>query len=136
MRLVFYTGKGGVGKTTTAAATAAHAASRGLRTLVLSADPAHSLGDVLGLPLAGSGAEPVPIAANLDALEVDARAVLDQHWGSIREYLVSLFRHQGIEGELDARGLAVPGGSIGAARIRVAWTRDPASFSRGSAARR
>ena len=93
-RVVFYTGKGGVGKTTTAAATAAHAAARGARTLVLSADPAHSLGDVLAVPL---GAEPRPVAPQLDAIEVDARAEMERHWGSIRDYLVALFRHQGIE---------------------------------------
>ena len=60
MRVILYTGKGGVGKTTTAAATAAHAASRGARVLVLSADPAHSLGDVLGERL---GPEPRRVAA-------------------------------------------------------------------------
>lgn len=94
MRLVLYTGKGGVGKTTTAAATAALAASRGRRTLVVSADAAHSLGDVLGEPL---GAEPRRVAPRLDALEVDARAETERHWGSIRRYLFELFRHQGIE---------------------------------------
>jgi len=93
-RVVFYTGKGGVGKTTTAAATAAHAAARGLRALVLSADPAHSLGDVLGERL---GPDPRVIATGLSALEVDARAEMERHWGSIRDYLVALFRHQGIE---------------------------------------
>ena len=51
MRVLLFTGKGGVGKTTTAAATAALAASRGLKTLVLSTDPAHSLGDALDVPL-------------------------------------------------------------------------------------
>ena len=57
MRLVFYTGKGGVGKTTTAAATAAHAAARGHRTLILSADPAHSLGeDLISESIADSAA--------------------------------------------------------------------------------
>ncbi|MBW2401418.1 MAG: AAA family ATPase, partial [Deltaproteobacteria bacterium] len=70
MRLILYTGKGGVGKTTTAAATAACAAARGRRTLVASADAAHSLGDVLEQRL-----EPTPtrVAPNLDAIEIDAR---------------------------------------------------------------
>ncbi|MCU0669187.1 MAG: ArsA family ATPase [Myxococcota bacterium] len=96
MRLVFYTGKGGVGKTTTAAATAAYAAACGRRTLVLSADPAHSLGDVLGVRLDQKTTTPLRVAPGLDALEVDSRATLDPHWGAIRDYLVSLFRHQGI----------------------------------------
>ena len=94
MRLVLYTGKGGVGKTTTAAATAAFAASLGRRVLVASADAAHSLGDVFGERL---GPEPRTLAPSLDAVEVDARAETERHWGSIRDYLAQLFRHQGIE---------------------------------------
>lgn len=94
MRLVLYTGKGGVGKTTTAAATALCAANRGRRTLVASADAAHSLGDVLERRL---GPRPVRVAANLDAVEIDARVELRKHWGNIQAFLVELFRHQGIE---------------------------------------
>ena len=94
MRLVLYTGKGGVGKTTTAAATAACASQRGRRVLVASADAAHSLGDVFGERL---GPEPRALAPGLDAIEVDARAETERHWGSIRDYLAQLFRHQGIE---------------------------------------
>jgi arsenite-transporting ATPase len=94
MRLVLYTGKGGVGKTTTAAATGALAARRGLRTLVLSADAAHSLGDVLDARLTS---EPRRLAPGFDALEVDARHVVEAHWGRVRSWLVELLRHQGIE---------------------------------------
>ena len=103
VRLVLYTGKGGVGKTTTAAATAVTAAARGRRTLVASADAAHSLGDVLEQRL---GAEPVRVAPNLDALEVDARQEMAHHWGRIRDYLVALLRYQGIE-EIVAEELAL-----------------------------
>ncbi len=106
MRLVLYTGKGGVGKTTTAAATAACAAARGSRVLVLSADPAHSLGDVLCTPLSG---DVVEVAPRLHALEVDARAEMERHWGSVRDYLVSLFRHQGIEGVVAEELALLPG---------------------------
>jgi arsenite-transporting ATPase len=94
VRLVLYTGKGGVGKTTTAAATAACAAQRGRRVLVASADAAHSLGDVFGERL---GPGPRTLAENLDAVEVDARAETERHWGRVRDYLTQLFRHQGIE---------------------------------------
>ena len=94
MRLVLYLGKGGVGKTTTAAATAVTAAARGVRTLVASSDAAHSLGDVLEQRL---GPHPAPVAPGLDALEVDPRTVMAQHWGSIQDYLVSIFRYSGIE---------------------------------------
>jgi arsenite-transporting ATPase len=113
MRLLLYTGKGGVGKTTTAAATAAVAARRGARTLVVSADAAHSLGDVLDRPLDGTGpggpgerGEPVRIARGFDALEVDARGVIERHWGRVRGYVVELLRHQGID-EVVAEELAL-----------------------------
>jgi len=101
--VLLYTGKGGVGKTTTAAATAAWAARFGMRTLVLSADSAHSLGDVLERRL---GPDPCEIAPRLQAVEVDARAEMARHWGHIRDYLISLFRYQGIE-EVVAEELAL-----------------------------
>jgi len=103
VRVVLYTGKGGVGKTTTAAATAVHAARRGLSTLVASADSAHSLGDVLERRL---GPTPSQMAPNLDALEVDTPSETQQHWGAVRDYLISLFRYQGIE-EVIAEELAL-----------------------------
>jgi arsenite-transporting ATPase len=78
MRLVLYTGKGGVGKTTTAAATALSSAALGKRTLLISADSSHSLADVLDRKI---GPKPVSIAANLEAVEVDARAEMGRHWG-------------------------------------------------------
>ncbi len=107
MRLVLYTGKGGVGKTTTAAATAAYAASLGRRTLVASADAAHSLGDVLERRL---GPEPIEVAPNLDAIEIDPRAEMERHWGRIRDFLVEVFVHQGID-DVVAEELAMLPGS-------------------------
>lgn len=106
MRLVLYTGKGGVGKTTTSAATAACAAARGRRVLVASADAAHSLGDVLGVPL---GPKPVEVAPRLDAVEIDARVEMERHWGSIRDFLVEVFVHQGIEGVVAEELAMLPG---------------------------
>jgi arsenite-transporting ATPase len=103
VRLVLYTGKGGVGKTATAAATGVCAARRGLRTLVASTDAAHSLGDVLERPL---GPEPLEVAPGLEAVEIDARAEVERSWGRIRDYLVALFRYQGIE-EIVAEELAL-----------------------------
>ena len=84
---MLYTGKGGVGKTTTAAAAAVGAARRGRRALVISADAAHSLGDVLERRLAS---EPTEIEPGLDALEIDARSETRRYWERIQEYLVSL----------------------------------------------
>jgi arsenite-transporting ATPase len=94
VRIVLYTGKGGVGKTTTSAASAVWAAENGRRTLVASADAAHSLGDVLQQPL---GPEPRCVAPNLYAVEVDARNETERHWGAVRDYLIALFRFQGID---------------------------------------
>ena len=105
MRLILYTGKGGVGKTTSAAATAAWAAETGRRTLVASADAAHSLGDVYG-SVGALGSTPVSLAPHLDAVEVDPRVELERHWSRIHGYLVSLLRHQGIE-EIVADELAL-----------------------------
>lgn len=106
MRLVLYTGKGGVGKTTTAAATGVCAAERGRRTLVVSADAAHSLGDVFERRI---GPQPVVLAPGLDGIEVDPRAETLRHWGSIRDYLVSMFRHQGIEDVVAEELALLPG---------------------------
>lgn len=106
MRVVLYTGKGGVGKTTTAAATAAFAAESGVSTLVVSADAAHSLGDVLGIPLE---AAPLAVGPKLAAMELDARAEMSLHYGAIREYLVELFRYQGIEEVLADELALLPG---------------------------
>jgi arsenite-transporting ATPase len=106
VRLVLYTGKGGVGKTTTAAATGVLAAERGRRALVASADAAHSLGDVLGRRL---GPRPVAVAPGLDAVEIDARVEARRHWGRIREFLVRVFRHQGIDGVVAEELALLPG---------------------------
>ncbi|MEE9606393.1 MAG: ArsA family ATPase [Myxococcota bacterium] len=106
MRLVLYTGKGGVGKTTTAAATALCAAQRGRRTLLASVDAAHSLGDVLERRL---GPQPTEVAPRLDALEVDARVETARHWGHIKNFLISIFRHQGIEAVVAEELALLPG---------------------------
>ncbi len=103
---MLYTGKGGVGKTTTAAATAVCAADRGRRTLVLSADAAHSLGDVFERRI---GPDPIEIAPLLDAIEVDPRAEMHHHWGRIRDYLVEMFRYQGIEDVVAEELAQLPG---------------------------
>jgi arsenite/tail-anchored protein-transporting ATPase len=80
-RLLLFTGKGGVGKTTLAAATAARLAVGGRKALVASADPAHSLGDVFGVPVA---AEPSEVDTCLYAAHVDARGLADRSWQAIR----------------------------------------------------
>ena len=83
VRIVLYSGKGGVGKTSLSAATAIRAAKLGHRTLVVSTDSAHSLADALDQRV---GAEPTAILPNLDAVEVDVNQELASHWGTIHEY--------------------------------------------------
>ena len=86
-RTILYTGKGGVGKTSVAAATAHRCAAAGLRTVVLSTDPAHSLSDSLEAPL---GAEPTPAGPNLFGQEVQAQEEMERHWDSVQAWLGSL----------------------------------------------
>lgn len=109
-RILLFTGKGGVGKTTCAAATAVRAAEMGYKTLVLSSDPAHSLADALDRPL---NPEPEEILPNLYAQEVDLYYSMKKHWGNLRDVLLMVFKWQGIN-EVAAEELAaIPGMSEG-----------------------
>jgi arsenite/tail-anchored protein-transporting ATPase len=94
MRVVLFTGKGGVGKTTTAAATAVHAARCGVKTLVVSADPAHSLADALGVRL---GPQPTEVRAGLFGQQVDPRARSERSWREIQQYLVAALDELGVD---------------------------------------
>lgn len=103
MRLILYLGKGGVGKTTTAAATAARAAELGHRTLVVSTDVAHSLADALDLPL---GSQPTPVAENLWGQEINVLDEVRRHWGKLQSYLQNVLKRRGVN-EVAAEELAV-----------------------------
>ncbi|MEI7554015.1 TRC40/GET3/ArsA family transport-energizing ATPase [Candidatus Chlorohelix sp.] len=92
MRIIVYTGKGGVGKTSIAAATAHRCADLGYRTIVMSTDAAHSLADSLDKPL---GPEPVQVRDNLWAQEVNALHEMERNWGIIRDFLVEVLAWQG-----------------------------------------
>src|ERR671939_682635 len=104
MRILFYTGKGGVGKTSIAAATAVRCAALGYRTVVLSTDLAHSLADSLDVRL---GPEPDQIAPNLWAQETDIYHNLQTHWGTVQEWLNALLVWQGGVDQLVADELTV-----------------------------
>jgi arsenite-transporting ATPase len=106
VRILVHTGKGGVGKTTVAAATALRCAERGQRTIVLSTDAAHSLGDALDLRLA---AEPLPVAPNLWAQEVNALHEMERNWGRVQQYLTELLSWQGFEGLTNEELTVMPG---------------------------
>jgi arsenite-transporting ATPase len=103
MRLILYLGKGGVGKTTTAAATAVRAAELGYRTLVVSTDVAHSLADALDTPL---GALPTQLSEKLWGQEINVLDEVREHWGQLRGYLSTLLRRRGVD-EVAAEELAI-----------------------------
>jgi arsenite-transporting ATPase len=103
VRVLLFTGKGGVGKTTAAAGTALLAAERGVKTLVLSTDPAHSLGDALALP---AGPEPTEVVDGLFVQQVAAHQRLERSWGDIQRYLLSVLDAAGVD-ELAAEELTV-----------------------------
>ena len=93
-RIILFTGKGGVGKTTSAAGTATLAARAGQRTLVLSTDAAHSLGDAFGLAI---GSEPTRVADDLWVHQVDAQQKFERSWGEIQGYLLSVLDAAGVD---------------------------------------
>ena len=94
MRVLLFTGKGGVGKTTAAAGTALLAAERGQKVLVLSTDPAHSLADTLGV---SAGPEPTALPGGLYVQQVDAQRRLQRSWGEVQEYLLSVLDSVGVD---------------------------------------
>jgi arsenite-transporting ATPase len=93
-RILLYTGKGGVGKTSIAAATALLSAQRGHRTIVLSTDIAHSLADAFDQPL---GPEPTPLAENLWGQEPDVYHNIGRYWSTIQRYMAELFSWRGLD---------------------------------------
>ena len=106
MRILLFTGKGGVGKSTVAAGTAALAASLGHRTLVLSTDAAHSLADAFGAEV---GAEPTPIAPLLFVQQVDAQLRFEQSWADIQGYLLSVLDAAGVDPVAAEELTVIPG---------------------------
>jgi arsenite/tail-anchored protein-transporting ATPase len=106
MRLILYLGKGGVGKTTTAAATAVRAAELGHRTLVVSTDVAHSLADALDHPL---GALPTQLSERLWGQEINVLDEVRQHWGELRTYLSGLLRRKGVDDVASEELAIIPG---------------------------
>jgi arsenite-transporting ATPase len=106
VRVLLITGKGGVGKTTVAAATAIRAADLGYRTLVISTDPAHSLSDAFDVPL---GDDPGEVAPRLWGQQIDAQGRLERYWGTVRDYLTDLFDWGGLSGIEAEELLVFPG---------------------------
>jgi len=105
-RTIIYTGKGGVGKTSVAACTARRSAAAGLRTLVISTDPAHSLSECLN---AEFDADPVQIGDCLWGQEVKAQEEMERHWSAVQDWLGELFMERGVD-RISAEELTVPPG--------------------------
>ncbi|MBI4299611.1 MAG: TRC40/GET3/ArsA family transport-energizing ATPase [Chloroflexi bacterium] len=125
MRIILYTGKGGVGKTSVAAATAVRAAEMGYRTIVMSTDPAHSLGDSLDIPLSS---QPKAVAENLWAQEVDVLHELGTHWRTIQKWMTALLAWRGLD-EVIAEEMAVlPGMEEMASLLYIVQHNDSGSY--------
>jgi arsenite-transporting ATPase len=103
MRILLFTGKGGVGKTTVASATAVRCAEAGLRTIICSTDPAHSLADAFDTPL---GDQPTPITDRLWGQQLNARLRFEEAWNDVRAYVVDVLDWAGANG-VEAEELAV-----------------------------
>ncbi|VXD12671.1 TRC40/GET3/ArsA family transport-energizing ATPase [Planktothrix paucivesiculata] len=103
MRVILMTGKGGVGKTSVAAATGLRCAELGHKTLVLSTDPAHSLADSFDMPL---GHEPRLVRPNLWGAELDALMELEGNWGAVKRYISQVLQARGLDG-VQAEELAI-----------------------------
>jgi arsenite/tail-anchored protein-transporting ATPase len=103
MRLILMTGKGGVGKTSVAAATGLRCAELGYKTLVLSTDPAHSLADSFDLEM---GHEPIQVRPNLWGAELDALMELEGNWGAVKRYITQVLQARGLDG-VQAEELAI-----------------------------
>ncbi len=116
MRLIIYTGKGGVGKTSTSAATAYRLSKLGYRTILMSTDSAHSLGDSLDMSF---GPDITKVAENLDVLEIDIIHEMKTKWSDIQQYISAFMISQGM-GEISAEEMAImPGMEMIAALFYV-----------------
>jgi arsenite/tail-anchored protein-transporting ATPase len=105
-RTILYTGKGGVGKTSVATATARRCAAQGARTLVLSTDPAHSLAESLEAPVGGA---PTDVGDGLFAQQVQAQEELERHWSGVQRWLGGVLMERGVD-RIAAEELTVPPG--------------------------
>ncbi len=125
MRILLYTGKGGVGKTSMSAATAVRCAELGYRTAVLSVDPAHSLGDSFDRRI---GSNLTELAPNLWGQEIDLLSQMDQYWGRVQGYLNALFSWRGMEGVVAEETAVLPGMEELASLMQITALADSGNF--------
>ncbi|MGQ9516147.1 MAG: ArsA family ATPase [Anaerolineae bacterium] len=125
MRILLYTGKGGVGKTSVSASTALRCADLGYRTIVVSTDPAHSLADSFDMPL---GAEPTPITDNLWGQEIDLLHQMEKYWGMVQEYLSALLAWRGLDQLLAEETAVLPGMEELASLLQIVYLHDTGEY--------
>lgn len=125
MRIMVYTGKGGVGKTSVAAATAVRAAELGYRTIVISTDAAHSLADSFDTRLAP---EPVQLSTNLWAQELDVLHQIDVYWGTIQQWMRALAVWQGVDEILADEMAVLPGMEELASLLQIVYLCDTGKY--------
>ena len=125
MRILLYTGKGGVGKTSISAATAVRCAELGYRTAVISTDPAHSLGDSFDRRI---GSQLVELGPNLWGQEIDLLSQMDQYWGTVLNYLNALFAWQGMDSLVAEETAVLPGMEELACLLQITALADSGSY--------
>ena len=134
MRILLFTGKGGVGKTTLSATTAVRSAQLGHHTLAISTDIAHSLSDVLETPL---GNRPVQVGVdaginNLWACELDTATELEQYWGEVRRQLAAAIEQEGVSAPAAGELAILPGLDEVLALVRIKRYYDQSVAANGS----
>lgn len=121
MRVMLYTGKGGVGKTSVAAATALRCADLGYRTVVVSTDAAHSLADSFDTLI---GNEPVEIAPNLKGQEIDILHQMERYWGTVQEWLTTVLSWRGVSELIADEASVLPGMDELASLLQIVYLHD------------
>ena len=125
MRIILYTGKGGVGKTSVAAATALRCADLGYRTAVVSTDAAHSLGDSFDLSI---GNEPIEIAPKLKAQEIDVLHQMEKYWGRVQEWFTSILQWRGVDELIADEASVLPGMDELASLLQIVYLAETGQY--------